>query len=133
MSITSLYPVLMTRDVASTATFYRNVFGFETVFEADWYASLKLGTFEVALLAHDHSTVPRDYRSLPQGVIVNIEVDNAKEMHARLVDEFGLPTVLSLRDEDFGQRHFIVEGPDDVLIDVIQPIEPSAAFAEAYV
>lgn len=133
MTITSLYPALMTRDVASAAAFYRDIFGFETVFEADWYASLKLGAFEIALLAHNHATVPRDYRVLPQGIIVNVEVDDANEMHARLVKGLGLPTVLSLRDEEFGQRHFIVAGPDDVLIDIIQPIEPSAAFAEAYV
>ena len=133
MSTTGLYPVVMTRDVAGAATFYRDTFGFETVFEQlDWYASLTLGAFELALLAHDHETVPHEYRALPQGIIVNVEVDDADEMHTRLVEELGLVTVLPLRDEDFGQRHFIVTGPDGVLIDVIQPIEPSAAFAEAY-
>lgn len=132
MSTTGLYPVVMTRDVAGAATFYRDTFGFETVFETDWYASLTLGAFELALLAHDHETVPHEYRALPQGIIVNVEVDDADEMHTRLVEELGLVTVLPLCDEDFGQRHFIVTGPDGVLIDVIQPIEPSAAFAEAY-
>ena len=42
------------------------------------------------------------------------------------------PIALELRDEDFGQRHFIVSGPDGVLVDVITEIPPSAEFAEAF-
>ncbi len=30
------------------------------------------------------------------------------------------------------QRHFIIEAPGGVLIDVIEPIEPSPEFAAAY-
>ena len=36
------------------------------------------------------------------------------------------------KDEDFGQRHFIVEGPNKILIDVIQPIPPSEEFLKNY-
>ena len=32
----------------------------------------------------------------------------------------------------FGQRHFITADPNGVLIDVIKPIPPSAAFVENY-
>ena len=52
--------------------------------------------------------------------------DDVDAVHARLTDELGVEPVLSLRDEDFGQRHFIVAAPDGVLLDVIQPIAPSA-------
>ena len=45
----------------------------------------------------------------------------------------GLPILLALRDEDFGQRHFITQDPDGVMIDVITPIAPSAAFQAQYV
>lgn len=38
----------------------------------------------------------------------------------------GLPILIPLRDEAFGQRHFITADPNDVLIDVIKPIPPSA-------
>ena len=51
--------------------------------------------------------------------------------YARLQSE-GARIALGLRDEDFGQRHFIVEGPDGVLVDVIRPIPPSAAEAALY-
>lgn len=132
MTVTSFYPVLMSRDVAAAATFYRAALGFETTFEIDWYISLRLGAFELALLDYQHATVPAEHRALPQGLLINIEVEDVDELHDRFTETAGLTPVLSLRDEDFGQRHFIVAGPDGVLLDVIQPIAPSAEFAEAY-
>jgi len=44
----------------------------------------------------------------------------------------GLTERLTLRDEAFGQRHFIVEAPGGVLLDVIEPIAPTAEFVDAY-
>ena len=44
----------------------------------------------------------------------------------------GLPILRSLRDEDFGQRHFITADPNGVLLDIIKPIPPSAEFAAQY-
>lgn len=133
MSVTSCYPVLMSRDVASTADFYRDLLGFETTFECDWYVSLRLDAFELAILAHDHPTIPEGYRSPPAGVIVNLEVDDVDALHARLTGPTGLTPVLALREESFGQRHFILAAPDGVLLDVIQPIPPSAEYSQAYV
>jgi len=132
MSVTSVYPVLMSEDVATAASFYRDALGFETTFESDWYISLRHGAFELAILAHDHPTIPESHRGLPRGVIVNVEVDNVDARHTRLTSAGHTPPVLPLRDEDFGQRHFIIEAPDGVLLDVIQPIAPTAEYAEAY-
>ncbi|MFD2796084.1 VOC family protein [Promicromonospora vindobonensis] len=132
MTVTSFYPVLMSQDVAAAAAFYREGLGFATTYDSDWYVSLRLGAFELALLAHDHATIPEGYRELPRGVVVNLEVDDVDEVHARLTCPTGLEPLLTLRDEDFGQRHFIVAAPDGVLLDVIQPIPPTAEFAGAY-
>ena len=53
-------------------------------------------------------------------------------MHGQVVAD-GIPMLLSLRDEDFGQRHFITSDPNGVLIDIIEPIPASAEFAASYV
>lgn len=132
MPVTSFYPVLMSRDVARAAAFYRDALGFELSFESDWYVSMRLGAHELAILDRDHDTVPESHRADPRGVILNAEVDDADEAYARLTEKMGLRPILELRDEPFGQRHFIVAAPDDVLLDVIQPIPPSPEFAEAY-
>ncbi len=129
MRTTSLYPVLATRDVAATADFYRTHFGFETAFDSDWYVSLTLDRWELAILDAGHPTVPEAYRNrVATGVLVNIEVDDVDDVYRRLIDA-GLTPVLPLRSEDFGQRHAIFAGPDGVLVDVIMPIPPSAEYA----
>ncbi|REJ05281.1 glyoxalase [Microbacterium bovistercoris] len=132
MQISSFYPVLMVEDVEASARFYREVLGFETTFEADWYVSLRFDGGELAILDSMHETIPHGFRRPVAGLLLNVEVADAAAEHARLVGDLRLPERLALRDEDFGQRHFIVEAPGGVLLDVIEPIEPSAEFAAAY-
>lgn len=131
MSVSSLYPVLMTADVPSTARFYREALGCETTFESDWYVSLRLGTFELAVLNHAHATVPEDYREVARGVLVNVEVEDVDDVYARLT-RLGHATFFAPRDEAFGQRHFIAEAPDGVLLDVITPIPPTGEFVASF-
>ncbi|MBR7192654.1 MULTISPECIES: VOC family protein [Gordonia] len=133
MNVTSVYPVLMSTDVAAAADFYQRVLGFEVTFSADWYVSMRTGVFELALVDATHPTIPEGHRRPAAGLLVNIEVDDVDVLYRRLTDEHGLRPVLELRDEDFGQRHFIVEGPDGVLLDCVQPIPAIGEFADAYV
>jgi len=132
MSPTSIYPVLMSEDVAAARQFYTSALGFEVTFDSDWYVSLRHGDAELAILQHDHPTVPDGFGAPAQGVILNIEVEDVAPVHRDLVEVHALQPVVPLRDEDFGQRHFIVRGPGGVLIDVIQPIPPTAEFAPSY-
>lgn len=132
MNITSFYPVLMVDDVAASAQFYRDVLEFETTFETDWYVSLRYDGGEFAILDRTHETIPEGFHQPVSGLLLNVEVADAAAEHARMVGALQLPERRSLRDEDFGQRHFIVEAPGGVLLDVIEPIEPSAEFLAAY-
>ncbi|HZF68104.1 MAG TPA: VOC family protein, partial [Gemmatirosa sp.] len=75
--------------------------------------------------------VPPAGRAPARGVILNFEVDDAAAVWARLRDA-GAPVLLALRDEPFGQRHFILEGPGGVMVDVIENIPPAPEFAAAY-
>lgn len=122
----------MTRDVAGTSAFYREHLGFQLTFEASWYVSLRSDLSELAILDADHPTVPAGYGTPSAGILINLEVGDVDAVHQRLVVDGPLEAVLPLRSEDFGQRHFILAGPDRVLIDVITPIEPSAEFVAAY-
>lgn len=130
----NLYPVLGTADVAASARFYREHFGFESAFESDWYTSLRHPEpphAEIALLDARHETVPHGYRDTARGVLVNIEVDDVDTLAARL-EAAGVPVVQALRSEAFGQRHVIVRDPGGVLVDVITEIPPSPEFAGAF-
>ncbi|WP_394832246.1 VOC family protein [Pendulispora rubella] len=133
MKITSYYPVVLTDDVAKTATFYVTHFGFEPLFESAWYVHLR-STFaanvNLGIVQYDHETVPPEGR-VKSALLLNFEVDDPDEVYAR-VEQAGLPILRTLRDEPFGQRHFITADPNGVMIDVIKPIPPSAEFAAQY-
>jgi catechol 2,3-dioxygenase-like lactoylglutathione lyase family enzyme len=134
MKITSYYPVIMTRDVAGTAAFYRAHFGFAPLFESNWYVHLQSqsdASVNLAVLDGSHETIPEIGRGTVSGLLLNFEVEDVDVEYVRLVAA-GLPMRLTLRDEAFGQRHFITADPNGVLIDVIQPIPPSDEFAAAY-
>jgi catechol 2,3-dioxygenase-like lactoylglutathione lyase family enzyme len=133
MRLSSFYPVICTAKVAESKDFYVRLFGFEVTFEADWYVSLRRGPHELALLDHAHRTLPAAYRRPVTGLLLNFEVDDVDAEWGRLVEGEGLVPELTLRDEDFGQRHFIVADPNGVLVDVITPIPPSGEFAGDHV
>jgi catechol 2,3-dioxygenase-like lactoylglutathione lyase family enzyme len=112
-------------------------FGFELVFEADWYVSLRMSQgnvpFELALLDAAHPTIPASYQKQVQGLILNFEVDDVDAEYERLIVAGKLPLQLDIRDEDFGQRHFITSDPNGVLIDIIKVIPPSETYSNQYV
>ncbi|MGQ3032305.1 MAG: VOC family protein, partial [Ferrovibrionaceae bacterium] len=88
-------------------------------------------TINLAILDGSHETIPEQGRGRVSGLLLNFEVEDVDTVHDRLVAA-GLPVLRSLRDEDFGQRHFITADPNGVLIDIIKPIPPNAEYAAQY-
>ena len=134
MKCTQYYPVIMTDDVQGTARFYRDHFRFKAVFDSDWYVHLQSTEDEavnLAILDGQHETIPAVGRGRATGLLLNFEVEDVDAVYEE-AKEVGLEILLSLRDEEFGQRHFITQDPNGVLIDVIKPIPPSAAFLEQF-
>ncbi|MFQ6547997.1 VOC family protein [Aestuariibius sp. 2305UL40-4] len=134
MRTTQYYPVIMTADVAGTAEFYRRHFRFTPTFESDWYVHLQSEEdpgVNLAVLRGDHETVPAQGRGQVSGLILNFEVADVDAEYRRAVAA-DLPVLLPIRDEPFGQRHFIVADPNGVLIDVIKPIPPAPEFLAQY-
>ncbi len=121
----NLYPLIQVRDVAATAAFYIQHFGFTPVFESDWYVQLRGGDRqnELAIIGFDHESIPPAGRQPTSGLILSLEVADAAADAVRLADA-GVPIVQALRDEVFGQRHFIAADPNGIFVDVITPIEP---------
>jgi catechol 2,3-dioxygenase-like lactoylglutathione lyase family enzyme len=124
----------MVGDVAASSRFYQTHFRFRPLFESDWYIHLQSvedAAVNLALLDGDHETVPEAARGRAGGVLLNFEVADVDAVYRELSAR-GLPILLALRDEPFGQRHFITRDPEGVLIDVITPIPPSPEFLAQY-
>ena len=134
MKCQQYYPVLMSDRVNETADFFIRHFAFRPVFTTDWYVHLQSSEDErvnLAVMQAGHATIPGPKADRTSGLLINFEVDDVDAHHARLAAA-GVPILVQLRDEAFGQRHFIVADPNGVLIDVITSIPPSAEFAAAY-
>lgn len=133
MTTHALYPVTMSTDPARTATFYRELLALEDTFASDWYISLAAsgGNPQIATVQRQHDSIPSRFRAAPAGVLVTAEVEEADAVRAR-ADAMGAPLEMELRDEPWGQRHFMTRDPDGLLVDVVQIIAPSPEFAVQY-
>ena len=134
MQIKSYYPVLNVADVAASAAFYKEHFGFIAAFENDWYVHLthpENDGVNLAILKAGHETIPGADARTAQGLLINFEVADVDALYEKF-QAAGLKILQPIRDEAFGQRHFIMADPSGVMVDVIKPIPPSAEFAAQY-
>ncbi|NLE81185.1 MAG: glyoxalase [Rhodococcus sp.] len=129
----ALYPAICAHDVPTSRDFYARLFGLDIVFDSGWYVQLvdrANPTAQIGIIEQGHATVPDGYQGVPAGVLVSIEVDDATALHEHAV-ESGLQIAMTLRDEDFGQRHFMTVDPDGLLVDVIELTPMRGEFADS--
>ena len=134
MKCTQFYPVIMTHRVDETTRFYVDHFRFTPIFESDWYVHLQSTeepSVNLAILEGSNATIPASARGTVAGLLINFEVTDVDAEYRR-AQAGGLPILTALRDEAFGQRHFITRDPNGVLIDIITPIPPSPEFMKQY-
>lgn len=133
MKMLGLYPLLLVPDVEATALFYEQHLGFTRVFDSDWYVHMRSSAkehIELAVIAYDHDTIPEIGRKPTSGLLLSFEVEDAAAEHARM-SAAGVEVMQPLRDEVFGQRHFIATDPNGILLDIITPIEPDPEWLKA--
>jgi len=129
----SIFPVVASDRLEESRDFYAGLLGLDVVFESGWYTLLRspeAPTVQLGLVEREHPSVPDGFRDAPRGVIVTVEAPDVDAVHERAVAR-ALPIVLTLRDEEFGQRHFMTRDPDGALVDVVTPIPMSREFARA--
>lgn len=131
--IRSIYPVLMTEKLEESCAFYQIYFGFTETFSSDWYVSLAHPDGgELALIDARHGTIPASCQAVVTGMILNIEVDDAGRMFQEMTGKCDQVVIMPLQDEDYGQRHFMMQDPNGVIIDVIQEILPGEEYQDNY-
>jgi uncharacterized glyoxalase superfamily protein PhnB len=129
----SIYPVIMCNDLTKEANFFINLFDFQEVFSSEWYISIADDRFELAFIDKNHKTIPQAYRKNCSGMILNIEVDNVDELYSKLSKQENVSFLQELKNETYGQRHFLIESPSGVMIDVIQMISPTEEYLDNYI
>ncbi len=127
--MTSLFPDICTDDLSRSRDFYRDLLGFEVVFENDWYVQMhhpKQPAAQIAFVLREHHSVPKAFQARAQGVLVTVELEDVDACHAHARAR-GLEFAYPLLSEVWGQRHFMVADPNGLLVDVVQLIPTAGA------
>lgn len=142
MRLKSLFPVIVTSKLAQARDFYVEHFDFRVVLRADWYVQLHgfrgedVLPMELAFMLPDVKSQPALLHTAfsGAGVIVSFEVDDVDTVHTKLKRAGALKEiVIALRNEPWGQRHFLFRDPAGTLLDVFQMIPPTTSeYVSAY-
>jgi predicted enzyme related to lactoylglutathione lyase len=119
--------------IERTANFYKELFGFEIIWRnEDWYiqlASPENKAVQFGIIRRNYSFLPKHLQLPAQGVIFTIQVDDVDSIYKEVIKR-GCQVVQTLRDEDFGQRHFLMMDPNGLIVNVSMPIAMSGRFAD---
>ncbi len=133
-TVSGFFPVYIVKDLDGVKPFYTQHFDFRVVFEADWYIHLisEQGT-QFGFMIQNHDSQPEMFWKAydGEGIIYSIEVNDAKSEYEKF-KKSTVPILLELKDEEWGQRHFVIEDPNGMKIDIVQHIEPTEEYKEQY-
>jgi catechol 2,3-dioxygenase-like lactoylglutathione lyase family enzyme len=130
----SSFPVFIVADLDAAQRFYTANLGFTPLFANDWYLHLATESgVQVGFMLPDQPTQPPMFHNAHNGsgVIFSLEVENADDAYDQAT-RAGLDIVLSLRSEEWGQRHFCLRDPNGLFIDIAQAIAPNAEYEQGY-
>ena len=122
MQVTASAISLNVEDVAASAQFAQDHFGFTQQMAADGFASLSRADvgFNLIFLRTGLETFqPATMKGSVHGVIVALVVDDIETEYARL-QAAGVPIVTPLQTEPWGERFFQVSDPNGVIIQFVQ-------------
>ena len=116
--VKTAFPLFQVTSPARAAAFYVEHFGFEPIFESDWYVQIRSGTQELAFLAVGHHSIPEERHGISHRVCLTLEVDDVDAAYAKV--EGSMRVVVPPRTEPWGQRHFLGYDPSDLMLDVMR-------------
>jgi uncharacterized glyoxalase superfamily protein PhnB len=120
--IHTLHPLTITEKLTQTADFYKTYFDFSEVFTSDWYIQLahKNGA-EIALMIPGVPDQPAFLQKAYNGtgMVFTFETKDATKVFEELTAK-NAPIAYTLKDEKWGQRHFMLKDPSGVYVDVVQ-------------
>ena len=131
----SSFPVFIVKDLDAAKSFYTENLGFDVVFSGDWYIHLVTRSgVQVGFMLPDQPTQPPRFQKpySGTGVIFSLEVEDADAAFSSAISQ-SLHIVLELRSEDWGQRHFCIQDPNGVYLDIVQSFEPTEEYQSDYV
>ncbi len=113
---------IVTAKLAETKAFYTTVLGFGVTFENEFYLLLHTPDqkAEISFLLPDHpSQQPLFHKPFSgEGMYLTIEVEDVDKYYRELKAK-NIEIKIDLRDEPWGDRHFAIQDPNGIGIDIV--------------
>lgn len=113
---------IVTAKLQESKKFYQEVLGFGVVFENDFYLLLHTPNkqAELSFLLPNHPTQQALFQPAfaGKGMFLTIEVADVDAVYKR-IKNLSVPIVIELRDESWGDRHFAIQDPNGIGIDIV--------------
>lgn len=118
----SLTAGIVTDQLQACQKFYSTHFGFKIIYESDWFVLLSTpgGTQQISFLQPGHPSQQPLFQPAfaGKGVYFTLEVDDVEAEYHRLKNA-GIPILIELRKEPWGDTHFAIQDPAGVAVDIV--------------
>ncbi|MEO1051739.1 MAG: VOC family protein [Bacteroidota bacterium] len=119
---------IITEKIQETKEFYQNYLGFGVSFENEFYLLIHTpgGEAQLSFLLPNHPSQQPLFQPKfqGQGMYLTIEVDDVDSLYKSLKDK-GVDIKIDLRDEPWGDRHFAIQDPNGIGIDLVKYSAPN--------
>ncbi len=120
----------VTDKLNESKAFYTDVLGFGITFENDFYLLMHTPDkqAEISFLLPNHQSQDPVFHQPfgGEGVYLTIELDDVDGMYHTLKSK-GIGIKVELRDEPWGDRHFAIEDPNGIMIDLVRYQPPAGS------
>ena len=131
---TATFTVFLVKDLPAAKAYYIGHLSFSVVFETDWYIHLSTANgIQVGFMRSGLPEMSSIFQDAHKGtsVILSLETEDVDTAFA-YVQKSGLIVIAPIKSEEWGQRHFILQDPNGILVDVIQNTQPSHEYEGKY-
>ncbi len=118
---------IVTNKLEESKAFYTSILGFGVTFENEFYLLLHTPSHqaEISFLLPNHpSQQPLFHQPFQgQGMYFTIEVDDIDGIYEKIKQK-GVDIKIEIRDEPWGDRHFAIQDPNGIGIDIVKYSPP---------
>lgn len=119
---------IITSKLKEIKEFYVTQLGFGITAELDWFLQLHTPNkeFEISFLTPNHESQPPLFQAefANKGVYLTIEVEDVDAKYEEIKKK-GIPIVIPIKDEVWGDRHFSIVDPIGIGIDFVYHTQPN--------
>ena len=119
------YPIICSEKFEQTVAFYEDHLGFTPDFEMKNFVILKRDDYDgmyIAVIDSNHEALPAEYKRPVQGMLLNYPVESVVKFYDYAYHE-GLKLLSEPKDMACGRKHFYIEDPNGILIDIAENID----------